>query len=281
MTEPDTISADYSLRPSELASTLALLVEARQPVVVWGAPGCAKSQIAQQVAAQARPRVCRCPCPAVGSGRSARHPVARRRRPHALGAARFPAALGRGRKLADQPGGTALGPADGAGGPVPARARPQMRRVRTPRGRRADRLRQPRGRPRRRPPHAGAARLAIRPSGNPGRCGGLVCLGSGEWNRSGGAFFRVDAPRVVACLQPPIDGEGFPVSEDMGDGLEHRAPAGWPRSGRRTRALPGAPSARPRRSSSRPSCKSGTNCPTPAPSSTIPRAPWSLITPAR
>ena len=35
----DTISADYSLRPSELASTLALLVEARQPVVVWGAPG--------------------------------------------------------------------------------------------------------------------------------------------------------------------------------------------------------------------------------------------------
>ena len=53
MTDPDTISADYSLHPSELASTLALLVEARQPVVVWGAPGCAKSQIAQQVAAQA------------------------------------------------------------------------------------------------------------------------------------------------------------------------------------------------------------------------------------
>ena len=53
MTDPDTISADYSLRPSELASTLALLVEARQPVVVWGAPGCAKSQIARQVAAQA------------------------------------------------------------------------------------------------------------------------------------------------------------------------------------------------------------------------------------
>ena len=49
----DTIFADYSLRPSELASTLALLVEARQPVVVWGAPGCAKSQIAQQVAAEA------------------------------------------------------------------------------------------------------------------------------------------------------------------------------------------------------------------------------------
>ena len=34
-----------------------------------------------------RPRVCRCPRPAVGPGRSARHPVARRRRPHPLGAA--------------------------------------------------------------------------------------------------------------------------------------------------------------------------------------------------
>ena len=45
------ISADYTLRPSELASVLALLVEARQPVVVWGPPGAAKSQIAQQVAA--------------------------------------------------------------------------------------------------------------------------------------------------------------------------------------------------------------------------------------
>ena len=36
MTDPDTISADYTLRPSELAETLALLVEARQPAVVWG-----------------------------------------------------------------------------------------------------------------------------------------------------------------------------------------------------------------------------------------------------
>ena len=51
MTDPDTISADYTLRPSELADTLALLVEARQPAVVWGPPGSAKSDIAQQVAA--------------------------------------------------------------------------------------------------------------------------------------------------------------------------------------------------------------------------------------
>ena len=53
MTDPDTISADYTLRPSELADTLALLVEARQPAVVWGPPGSAKSDIAQQVAADA------------------------------------------------------------------------------------------------------------------------------------------------------------------------------------------------------------------------------------
>ena len=53
MTEPDSVSADYTLRPSELASTLSLLVEARQPCIVWGPPGAAKSQIAQQVAAAA------------------------------------------------------------------------------------------------------------------------------------------------------------------------------------------------------------------------------------
>ncbi len=53
MTDPHSISADYTLRPSELASTLSLLVEARQPCIVWGPPGAAKSQIAQQVAAGA------------------------------------------------------------------------------------------------------------------------------------------------------------------------------------------------------------------------------------
>ena len=44
MTDPGTISADYTLRPSELAATLALLVEARQPCVVWGPPGSAKGR---------------------------------------------------------------------------------------------------------------------------------------------------------------------------------------------------------------------------------------------
>ena len=50
MTDPDTISADYTLRPSELSEILPVLVEARQPTLVWGPAGCGKSQIAQQTA---------------------------------------------------------------------------------------------------------------------------------------------------------------------------------------------------------------------------------------
>ena len=50
---PEKISANYTLRPSELAEALALLVEARQPTIVWGPPGAAKRRIAQQVAAAA------------------------------------------------------------------------------------------------------------------------------------------------------------------------------------------------------------------------------------
>ena len=56
MTDSDTVSADYTLRPSELAATLSLLVEARQPTILWGAPGCAKSALAQQTAAGAARR---------------------------------------------------------------------------------------------------------------------------------------------------------------------------------------------------------------------------------
>ena len=56
MTLPETISADYTLRPSELAEVLALLVEARQPTLVWGPPGAAKSMIARHVAAAANRR---------------------------------------------------------------------------------------------------------------------------------------------------------------------------------------------------------------------------------
>ena len=56
MTDLDSVSADYTLRPSELAATLALLVEARQPTILWGAPGYAKSALAQQTAAEAARR---------------------------------------------------------------------------------------------------------------------------------------------------------------------------------------------------------------------------------
>ena len=51
MIRSTTITTDYSLRPSALADAPATLVEARQPVIVWGPPGCAKSRIPQQVAA--------------------------------------------------------------------------------------------------------------------------------------------------------------------------------------------------------------------------------------
>ena len=57
MIRSTTITADYSLRPRALADVLARLVEARQPVIVWGPPGCAKSQIARQVAAASQ-RTC-------------------------------------------------------------------------------------------------------------------------------------------------------------------------------------------------------------------------------
>ena len=52
MPNPDTISADYTLRPGELAEALSLLARSQQPVLVWGPPGSGKSQIAQQVANQ-------------------------------------------------------------------------------------------------------------------------------------------------------------------------------------------------------------------------------------
>ena len=50
MTLPETISADYTLRPSELAEVLATLVEARQPTMLWGGPGTGKSQVSNQTA---------------------------------------------------------------------------------------------------------------------------------------------------------------------------------------------------------------------------------------
>ena len=189
MTEPDTISADYSLRPSELASTLALLVEARQPVVVWGAPGCAKSQIAQQVAAQAgreyvdvrallldpvdlrgipwrdganrtrwAPPAFLPPSDADGSWL-----INLEELPSALPmvqAALYQLVLDRKCGEYELPEGAALiacGNREGDRGVVHRMPAPLASR--------------------------------FRPSGDPGRCGGLVRLGCGEWNRSGGTFF--------------------------------------------------------------------------------------------
>ena len=43
-------AADYSLPPSKVAELLLTLVEARQPVALWGAPGTGKSSISRQVA---------------------------------------------------------------------------------------------------------------------------------------------------------------------------------------------------------------------------------------
>ena len=47
MSLPEKISADYTLRPKDLAEVLALLGEDRQPTMVCGPPAAAKSQIAQ------------------------------------------------------------------------------------------------------------------------------------------------------------------------------------------------------------------------------------------
>ena len=118
------------------------------------------------------------------------HPLARRRRPHPLGAAGVPAAVGRHRPVAHQPGGASVRRSDGPGGPVSARPRPEGRRVRASRGRLADCLRQPRDRPRRRAPHADAAQQPLRPSRDPGRPGGLAGLGRGERHRSGGPLLH-------------------------------------------------------------------------------------------
>ena len=46
------ITADYSLTPSQLAGVLTELVRAKQPTMIWGPPGVGKSDIARQVASK-------------------------------------------------------------------------------------------------------------------------------------------------------------------------------------------------------------------------------------
>jgi MoxR-like ATPase len=40
------------MKPSFIASALRALVQARQPVFVWSGPGCGKSAVTRQVAAE-------------------------------------------------------------------------------------------------------------------------------------------------------------------------------------------------------------------------------------
>ena len=186
-----------------------------------------------------RPAVCRRPRAPARPRRSPRHPLARQRRPHPLGAAGLPAARRRSRPLAHQPGGVAVGGADGAGGALSVGAGPEGRRIRAARGRVADRLRQPRVGPGRRASHADAAGIPLRPPGDQGRCPGLAGLGGSERNRARGPVLHPDAPRHAAPVRSPVARESFLLPSDLGDGFQHREPAERPRSVRRAGALPG------------------------------------------
>ena len=180
MTDPVSIAADYSLKPSELAATLAVLVEARQPAMIWGPPGCAKSMVAQQVASRALrtyvdvralllDRVDLMGIPWRDSaGRTRWAP------PSFL-----PPTDDTGLWLINLEELPSAVP-DGAGCALPARARPQVRGVRAARRRLPHRLRQPRERPRRGASHAHAVGVPIRAPGNPRRRRRLVRLGRGQ-----------------------------------------------------------------------------------------------------
>ena len=150
-----------------------------------------------------RPRLLRRARPAARSRRPARHPLARRRQPHSLGAPRLSAAQHQHRPLARQPGGAPLRRADGAGGALPARPRPQVRRVRAPRRRLAHGLRQPRERPRRHPPHADPAGVALRPPRDQGRPFGLVRMGSRERDRARDSFLHPAQARASSPSSIP------------------------------------------------------------------------------
>ena len=190
MTDPDTISADYTLRPSDLAATLALLVEARQPVIVWGPPGAAKSMIARQVAADAGRQY-------VDVRALLLDPVDLRGIPwrDADGRTRWapPAFL----PPTDDPGRWLINLEElPSAVPMVQAALYQLvldRKVgeyELPEGASLIACGNRESRPRRRPPHADAAGIALRPSGDQGRCGGLACLGGGERNRPGSALLR-------------------------------------------------------------------------------------------
>ena len=204
MPDPDTISADYTLRPSELAATLALLVEARQPVILWGAPGSAKSAVAQQVAADAGRQY-------VDVRALLLDPVDLRGIPWRDSADRTRWAPPAFLPPTDDPGRWLINLEElPSAVPMVQAALYQLvldRKVgeyELPEGasliacgnRESDRGR--------RPPHADAIGIALRPSGDQGRCPGLVRLGRGERNLSGGAVLRAAQARPAASLRSAV-----------------------------------------------------------------------------
>ena len=94
----------------------------RGPPALCGLGTARRGKIDDRPAGRGRrePPVCRRPRAASRPRGPARHPLARQRRPHPLGAAGFPAAVGRPRPLAHQPRGAAVRGPDGAGGLVSA-----------------------------------------------------------------------------------------------------------------------------------------------------------------
>ena len=280
MNDPDTISADYTLRPSELAATLALLVEARQPCVPVGcpqapqkAPSRSRSRPTQAGTMSTSARYCSTPWTCAASpGATAPTGPAGRRRPSCR--------VGRSRPLAHQPRRAAVGPALGPGRPLSAGARPQGRRIRASRGRIAHRLRQPRERPRRRPPHADAIGVPLRPSRNQGRRRRLARLGGRQWNRRRGDVLRLHAPGAVEQLRSPIRDARLPVPAH-GSSQAASCSAGTASTRRSNARSSGAPSrGRGGRVLGLPQGVAA-SCPIRGPSSTIRKTPSCRTTPAR
>ena len=216
MTDPDTISADYTLRPSELAATLALLVEARQPTLVWGPPGAAKSAIAQQVAADAGRQY-------VDVRALLLDPVDLRGIPWRDGADRTRWAPPAFLPPTDDPGRWLINLEE-----LPSAVQMvQAALYQLVLDRKVGEYELPEGasliacgnrgvRPRRRASHADAAGVPLRPSGDQGRCPGLACLGGGERNRARGPVLHPDAPRHAAPVRSPVAREGFLLSLGRG-----------------------------------------------------------------
>ena len=239
MTQPATISADYTLRPSELAATLALLVEARQPAMVWGPPGSAKSMIAQQVAADGGREYVDVRAllldPVDLRGIPWRDAADRTRwappvflpptddtglwlinleeLPSCMPmvqAALYQLALERKVGEYELPEGASLiacGNREGDRGVVHRMPTPLASRF---------------------------VHLEIRVDADD-----WLVMGRGQRNRPGGAVLRAARADAPASIRSAVEGEGIPVPEDMAFHQQHRAPPQRPRPGGRARAVPG------------------------------------------